>query len=157
MRMRDGCFIGHSCVSRRRVHGIQIWESVAEESEEPTEKIILHIAPAFNNESITKMAPFPVRKLVSRTGKKCLKVLRKLSSPRNHNDGDNRTSDLPELPEVTTTTECIVSRSSSRDEDSKSCITTVTWLDDVRDLEDMENRLNEALELKMRTAELRRC
>jgi hypothetical protein len=34
-------------------------------------------------------------------------------------------------------------------EDCKSNVTTFTWLDDVRDLEDMENHLNEALELKM--------
>ena len=37
-------------------------------------------------------------------------------------------------------------------EDCKSSVTTVTWLDDVRDLEDMENRLNEALETKMMTS-----
>jgi hypothetical protein len=34
-------------------------------------------------------------------------------------------------------------------EECKSDVTTVTWLDDVRDLEDMDNCLNEALEMKM--------
>ena len=37
-------------------------------------------------------------------------------------------------------------------EECKSDVTTVTWLDDVRDLEDMDNRLNEALETKMVTS-----
>jgi hypothetical protein len=37
-------------------------------------------------------------------------------------------------------------------EECKSDVTTVTWLDDVRDLEDMDNRLNEALEMKMMTS-----
>jgi hypothetical protein len=35
-------------------------------------------------------------------------------------------------------------------EDCKSNVTVMTWLDDVTDLEDMENHLNEALELKMK-------
>ena len=37
-------------------------------------------------------------------------------------------------------------------EECKSDVTTVTWLDDVRDLEDMDNRLNAALEMKMMTS-----
>jgi hypothetical protein len=37
-------------------------------------------------------------------------------------------------------------------EECKSDVTTVTWLDDVRDLEEMDNRLNEALETKMMTS-----
>jgi hypothetical protein len=37
-------------------------------------------------------------------------------------------------------------------EECKSDVTTITWLDDVRDLEDMDNRLNEVLEVKMMTS-----
>jgi hypothetical protein len=37
-------------------------------------------------------------------------------------------------------------------EECKSDVTTITWLDDVRDVEGMDNRLNEVLEMKMMTS-----
>ncbi|XP_049801920.1 uncharacterized protein LOC126236550 [Schistocerca nitens] len=42
-------------------------------------------------------------------------------------------------------------------EDAKSRLTVLTWLDDVADLEDMDNRLNEALEAKMAAAQRGGC
>jgi hypothetical protein len=56
----------------------------------------------------------------------------------------NLTADVPTGTErLSVVTSCA--------EDSKSNVTIVTWLDDVRDLEAMENRLNEALEIKLMT------
>jgi len=57
----------------------------------------------------------------------------------------NLTADFPTPTEYTNfVTSCA--------EECKSNVTTITWLDDIRDLEDMDNRLNEALEMKTMTS-----
>ncbi|XP_069704196.1 uncharacterized protein [Periplaneta americana] len=104
------------------------------------------------------MAPFPVRKLICSTGKKCMKVLKKLGAPRREvcPQSPEQGDFSPDLTPVTGRTSPVdpVTSYTSREEDCKSSVTIVTWLDDVRDLEDMENRLNEALELKMKKGDL---
>jgi hypothetical protein len=81
-----------------------------------------------------------------------LQVIKKLASSRGQTetrspDTCGPPTDLTvQLPAVTENLNSVTSCT----EDCKSNVTTVTWLDDVKDLEDMENRLNEALELKLK-------
>jgi enamine deaminase RidA (YjgF/YER057c/UK114 family) len=76
-----------------------------------------------------------------------LQAIKKLAGPRGRSpDKSSPPRDLTD--QLAAATENL-SAVTSCTEDCKSNVTTVTWLDDVRDLEDMENRLNEALELKM--------
>jgi hypothetical protein len=81
-------------------------------------------------------------------------AIKKLAHQRGHagtrspDPGCAQTNLTAELPTATDNPSVVTSCA----EDCKSNVTTVTWLDDVRDLEDMENRLNEALEMKMMTS-----
>ena len=80
-----------------------------------------------------------------------LQAIKKLAHPRgqagtrSQESGCVQTSLTAEIPTATENPNFVTSCA----EECKSDITTVTWLDDVRDLEDMDNRLNEALEMKM--------
>jgi hypothetical protein len=79
-----------------------------------------------------------------------LQAIKKLAQPRgqvgtrSRDSGcvqTNLTADFPTTENPNFMTSCA--------EECKSDVTTVTWLDGVIDLEDMDNRLNEALEIKM--------
>lgn len=83
-----------------------------------------------------------------------LQALKKLAHPRgqagtrSQDSGcvqTNLTADFPTATENPNFVTCA--------EECKSDITAITWLDDVRDLEDMDNRMNEALEVKMTSLE----
>jgi hypothetical protein len=81
-----------------------------------------------------------------------LQAIKKLANPRGR--AGTRSSDQSSPPrdlpgQLSAATENL-SAVTSCTEDCKSNVTAMTWLDDVRDLEDMENRLNEALELKLK-------
>jgi hypothetical protein len=81
-----------------------------------------------------------------------LQAIKKLGNPRGR--AGTRSSDLSCPPtdlrdQLSAATENLTAVTSCT-EDCKSNVTAMTWLDDVRDLEDMENRLNEALELKLK-------
>jgi hypothetical protein len=78
-----------------------------------------------------------IKKFVNTRGRVGTRFPHQTSSPR----------DAPE--QLSAAAECHNAVTSCT-EDCKSNVTAVTWLDDVRDLEDMENHLNEALELKMK-------
>jgi hypothetical protein len=81
-----------------------------------------------------------------------LQAIKKLTNPRGRAgtrspDQSSPPADLPDQLSVATEN---LSSVTSCTEDCNSNVTAVTWLDDVRDVEDMENRLNEALELKLK-------
>ena len=82
-----------------------------------------------------------------------LQAIKKLAQPRgqtgtrSQDSGRVQTNLTADFPTATENPNFVTSCA----EDCKSDVTTVTWLDDVRDLEDMDNRLNEALEMKMMT------
>jgi hypothetical protein len=81
-------------------------------------------------------------------------AIKKLAHPRgqagtrSQDSGCVQTNLTADLPTATENPNFVTSCA----EECKSDVTTVTWLDDVRDLEDMDNRLNEALEMKMMTS-----
>jgi len=80
-----------------------------------------------------------------------LQAIKKLAQPRgqagarSQDSGCVQTNLTADFPTATENPNFVTSCA----EECKSDVTTVTWLDDVRDLEDMDNRLNEALEMKM--------
>lgn len=81
-------------------------------------------------------------------------AIKKLAHPsgqavtRSQGSGCVHTNLTADFPTATETPNSVTSCA----EECKSDVTTVTWLDDVSDLEDMDNRLNEALEIKMMTS-----
>jgi len=81
-------------------------------------------------------------------------AIKKLAQPRgqagtrSHDSGRVQTNLTVDFPTATENPNFVTSCA----EECKSDVTTVTWLDDVRDLEDMDNLLNEALETKMMTS-----
>jgi hypothetical protein len=81
-----------------------------------------------------------------------LQAIKKLTNPRGRagTRSPDQSSQATHLPDQLFAATENLSAVTSCTEDCKSNVTAVTWLDDVRDLEDMENRLNEALELKLK-------
>jgi hypothetical protein len=81
-----------------------------------------------------------------------LQAIKKIVNPRGRPGSRSQDHSIAprDLPDQLSADTVLHSAVTSRAEDCKSSVTAVTWLDDVMDLEDMENRLNEALELKMK-------